>query len=630
MYPATGPLAPFGEANKFVIGAIQQTLKSGLTIGGRKYDVEIITKDSQSSANRAGETAADLILKDKIDLMVAGNTPETANPVSDQCELNEVPCVATLCPWQPWFFGRKGDPAKGFNWTYLFFWGLEDVIAVFTNLWKSVPTNKVVGGLFPNDADGNAWGDPQRGFPPVLAKDGFKLVDPGRFQNLTADFSAQIAAFKKDNAEIVTGVLIPPDIKTFLTQARQQGFRPKVVTVGKALLFPASVEALGELGDGMTTEVWWTPTVPYKSSLTGQSAKQLADAYEASTKKQWTQPIGFVHALFEVAIDTFKRTKDLGSQGVDPRRDGRHQPRHDRRQRLLGQGAGEERDQDAARGRTVGARQEVQVRADRRRQPDRAERPGRGQAQADRLTLFAARGARRRRRATPAPRRPMGEVLELAGVRKSFGALRVIDDLSLAVASGELVGVIGPNGAGKTTLLNLVSGDLRADAGSIRFRGEEIGAAPPHERCRRGIGRSYQIPQPFGGMTVFENLLVAATFGAACPRTRRAARASRCSTAPGSGGTRTRSPGGCTLLDRKRLELARALATQPQLLLLDEIAGGLTEHEARELVALIRRSRPRARRWSGSSTSCTRSSRSPTGSSRSTSARSSPTGRPTR
>jgi len=316
VYPATGPLAPFGEANKFVIGAIQQTLKSGLTIGGRKYDVEIITKDSQSSANRAGETAADLILKDKIDLMVAGNTPETANPVSDQCELNEIPCVSTLCPWQPWFFGRKGDPAKGFNWTYHFFWGLEDVIAVFTNLWKSVPTNKVVGGLFPNDADGNAWGDPQRGFPPALAKDGFKLVDPGRFQNLTADFSAQIAAFKKDNAEIITGVLIPPDIRTFLTQARQQGFRPKVVTVGKALLFPASVEALGDLGNGMTTEVWWAPTVPYKSSLTGQSAKALADAYEASTKKQWTQPIGFVHALFEVAIDTFKRTKDLGSKAA--------------------------------------------------------------------------------------------------------------------------------------------------------------------------------------------------------------------------------------------------------------------------------------------------------------------------
>jgi branched-chain amino acid transport system substrate-binding protein len=216
--------------------------------------VQVVVRDSQSNPNRAGEVAADLILKEKIDIMAVGNTPETANPVSDQCELNGVPCVSSLCPWQPWFFGRKGDPAKGFTWTYHFFWGLEDIIAVFLNLWNSVPTNKAVGGLFPNDGDGNAWGDPQRGLPPALAKDGYKLIDPGRFQNLSQDFSAQIAAFKKDNVEIVTGVVIPPDMKTFWTQARQQGFRPKVVTVGKALLFPAAIEALGELGDGMSTE----------------------------------------------------------------------------------------------------------------------------------------------------------------------------------------------------------------------------------------------------------------------------------------------------------------------------------------------------------------------------------------
>jgi branched-chain amino acid transport system substrate-binding protein len=224
--------------------------------------------------------------------------------------------VSSLCPWQPWFFGRKGDPAKGFNWTYHFFWGLEDVIAVFLNLWGSVPTNKVVGGLFPNDGDGNAWGDPKLGFPPALAKEGMKLVDPGRFQNLSQDFSAQIAAFKRDQVEIVTGVVIPPDMKTFLTQARQQGFRPKVVTVGKALLFPAALEALGDLGDGMSTEVWWTPTFPFKSSLSGQSSAQLAQAYTAATKKQWTQPIGFVHALFEVAVDSLKRARDAGDRAA--------------------------------------------------------------------------------------------------------------------------------------------------------------------------------------------------------------------------------------------------------------------------------------------------------------------------
>ena len=116
--------------------------------------------------------------------------------------------------------------------------------------------------------------------------------------------------------EIVTGVMIPPDAKTFLTQAKQQGFKPKVVTLGKALLFPGAIEALGDLGNGLTTEVWWSPSHPYKSSLTGQSAKALADAYEKATKKQWTQPIGFAHALFEVAADVLKRSKDTSSKAV--------------------------------------------------------------------------------------------------------------------------------------------------------------------------------------------------------------------------------------------------------------------------------------------------------------------------
>ena len=183
--PQTGPLAPFGEADKFVIEGVRQALKNGIAIGGKSHPVEIIVKDSQSNPNRAGEVAADLILKDKIDLMLVASTPETTNPVSDQCELNEIPCISTVAPWQPWYFTRGGTPDKGFNWTYHFFWGLEDVIAVFTNLWSSVQTNKMVGGLFPNDGDGNAWGDTKLGFPPVLSKMGYKLTDPGRFQTLT-------------------------------------------------------------------------------------------------------------------------------------------------------------------------------------------------------------------------------------------------------------------------------------------------------------------------------------------------------------------------------------------------------------------------------------------------------------
>jgi len=314
--PQTGPLAPFGEADKWVIDQMKTAFKDGIAIGGRKHAVQIVLKDSQSNPNRAGEVANDLILKEKVALVLTAGTPETANPVSDACELNEIPCISSVVPWQPWFFGRKGDPAKGFAWTYHFFWGLEDVIANFSNGWKTAATNKKVGGLFPNDGDGNAWGDKELGFPKPLASMGYTLIDPGRFQNGTQDFSAQIAAFKKDGVEIVTGVVIPPDAKTFLTQARQQGFRPKIVTLGKALLFPGAIEALGDLGHGLSTEVWWSPSHPFTSSLTQQSAKALAEAYEAGTGKQWTQPIGFAHALFEVAANALQRAKSLKAGDV--------------------------------------------------------------------------------------------------------------------------------------------------------------------------------------------------------------------------------------------------------------------------------------------------------------------------
>jgi branched-chain amino acid transport system substrate-binding protein len=312
--PQTGPLAPFGEADSFVLSQVRERFKGGVKIGGKTVPVEIVVKDSQSNPNRASEVAADLINKDGIDLMLVASTPETTNPVSDQCEVNEVPCISSVAPWQPWFFARGGKPDQGFKYTYHFFWGLEDVIAVYTNMWKQLATDKVVGGLFPNDGDGNAWGDKKLGFPPVLDKLGYKLIDPGRFQNLTDNFSAQIGAFKQGNVEIVTGVVIPPDWTTFWTQASQQGFKPKIASVGKALLFPSAIEALGDKGQNLSTEVWWTPNHPFKSSLTGESAKQLADAYTATTKKQWTQPIGFAHALFEIAADVMKRSHGPGQR----------------------------------------------------------------------------------------------------------------------------------------------------------------------------------------------------------------------------------------------------------------------------------------------------------------------------
>ena len=244
-------------------------------------------------------------------MVLAASTPDTTNPVSDQAEINELPCITTDCPWQPYFFGRNGNPTVGFDWTYHFFWGLEDVIAAFLSLWDSSGVAKTVGGIFPNDADGNAWGDKKLGFPPALSKVGYKLIDPGRYQPLTDDFSAQISAFKEANCEIVTGNMIPPDFATFWSQSAQQNFKPKVVTIGKALLFPSVINSLGNRGDGLTTEIWWTPDHPFKSSLTGQSAGQLAQSYMTETNRPWTQPIGFKHALFEVTADVITRSADI-------------------------------------------------------------------------------------------------------------------------------------------------------------------------------------------------------------------------------------------------------------------------------------------------------------------------------
>ncbi len=308
--PQTGPLAAFGEADKFVIDSFLATTKKM----GLNY--EVIVKDSQSNPNRAAEVAKELIVDDEINLMLVSSTPETTNPVSTTCEAEQVPCLSTVAPWQPWFIGQQGNPSdpaswKPFNYAYHFFWGLEDIIAVFTGMWGQIETNKKVGGLFPNDGDGNAWGDKVVGFPPVLEKLAFGLTDTGRYQNLTDDFSAQINAFKQAETEILTGVMIPPDLTTFWNQAKQQGLKPKIASIGKALLFPQTVEALGDAGHNLSTEVWWTPSHPFKSSLTGETAADVATAFTTATGRPWTQPIGFAHALFELAVDVMKRAEDV-------------------------------------------------------------------------------------------------------------------------------------------------------------------------------------------------------------------------------------------------------------------------------------------------------------------------------
>lgn len=306
--PQSGPLTAFSQADKYMVSKFLAQAR------GLGLDCEVIVKDSQSNPNRAADVAKELISRDKVNLILVASTPETTNPVCTIGEAEEVPVISSVAPWQPWFIGQQGNPAEpskwqAFDYAYHFFWGLEDNVSVFLNLWNSIESNKSLGALWPNDGDGNAWASGV-GMPPAAARAGYKLTDPGRYQNLSDDYSAQINAFKRANCEIMVGIPIPPDFTTFWTQAKQQGYQPKLVSIAKALLFPESVQALGELGHNLTCELYWSPAFPYKSSLTGESCAALAAGFEAEAKRKWTQPVGFTHALFEVAADALKRAGD--------------------------------------------------------------------------------------------------------------------------------------------------------------------------------------------------------------------------------------------------------------------------------------------------------------------------------
>ncbi len=184
-------------------------------------------------------------------------------------------------------------------------------------------------------------------------------------------------------------------------------------------------------------------------------------------------------------------------------------------------------------------------------------------------------------------------LLSARGLTKRFGAVTVVDDVTFDVPRGQVLGILGPNGAGKTTLFNLISGDLTENGGELSLDGSRLSAEPPYKRCQRGIGRTYQVPQPFGDMTAFENLMVPAMMSAKMSEAEASEYAAEVLRDCGLLPRANKLAGGLTLLDRKRLELARALAGKPKLLLLDEIAGGLTEAEGAELVDLVRRVRDR-------------------------------------
>jgi branched-chain amino acid transport system substrate-binding protein len=309
----SGVGANFGEATPWTVDRVRAAVKDGVKIGGKSYAVEFVIKDNQSDPNRSAVVSSELMLRDKCDLVLCfGGDPAAA--AGELADTRGVPTISTMVPWTGWKFSRGATPEdlkeRSFPYTFHFFWGAAEVVKNFLAMWNSVRTNKVVGTFYVDNPTGKAFANPKTGLPGGMTQYGYREVQGGFFKMATDDFTNQASAFKNASAEIVSGLVLPSHWVTFWNQAAQAGYRPQVCTMAAAFLFASAITSLGPRGDGMSTEVWWTPKFPYRSSITGQSGQELATEWENTTGKQWTQPIGYAHAIWEVGLAALRSSGD--------------------------------------------------------------------------------------------------------------------------------------------------------------------------------------------------------------------------------------------------------------------------------------------------------------------------------
>lgn len=310
---STGPIAPFGEAALFADEIAEKEINAGGGIYikelGKTLPVKILAMDSESNPTKAAEIATKMILKDKVDIIVVASTPDTTNPVAGVSERYGVPCIGSV----PYESFATGGP---FKWAFNYMWSVEQMADTFVGMWDEFAdrTSKVVGGVWPNDPDGISLATIM---PKKFEAAGYKVVDVGRHPYGMQDYSAFINTWKKEKVEILTGSPIPPDFTTLWRQCKQMGFSPKIATIAKACLFPSAVEALGgNLANGISVEVWWSPMHPYKSSISGKSCKDMADAWTEKTGRQWTQILGLDYCGIEIAVDAIKRAGSLDKERI--------------------------------------------------------------------------------------------------------------------------------------------------------------------------------------------------------------------------------------------------------------------------------------------------------------------------
>jgi branched-chain amino acid transport system substrate-binding protein len=306
IHPLTGSLAGFGYPDNWVLQQVMATsqYKNGIKAGGSTYSVNIKSYDTQSSVTRAGSLAKQAIQQDNVDLLLASSTPETVNAVASEAETLGTPLICSNIPWEAWYVNLGGNPQKPTlkpKWTIMYFLGAEHLALAFAPMWTRIGekygNNHKVAASFPNDSDGNAF---RAVFPQVLGPMGYTLDMSTAYPDGLTNYTSMITQFKSHGDDFFTNVPLPPDFATMWTQSLQQGFKPKLATVAKVLLFPTDAYSMGSKVYNIATDAWWVPELPWHSSLTGQTCTELATAYTSAGLGQPNQNISN-YTLFEIA-----------------------------------------------------------------------------------------------------------------------------------------------------------------------------------------------------------------------------------------------------------------------------------------------------------------------------------------
>lgn len=305
----SGLRAEFSVADMWTINQMKALVAKGLEVGGKTYEVEFVIRDNQSDVNRSATVASELVLRERCNLVLVADG-DGALAIGELADTRRVPVISTMMPWEGLYAARGSTPEKGFPYTFHFFPSSTSILKNYVGMWNSAGTNGRVGTVYLDHAVGRALMDPAHGLPAQMKEAGMTEVAAGAFQLGTTDFSNQIALFKDGNCDVLAGYMFQQHFVTFWNQVRQAGLTPKVCTFAAAFAFSSTMEALGKSADGMTTDVFWTPSYPYKSSLTGIGARDLANQWQNESGKQWLQPLGYIHALWEVGFAALKQSTD--------------------------------------------------------------------------------------------------------------------------------------------------------------------------------------------------------------------------------------------------------------------------------------------------------------------------------